>query len=185
MQLHSNHTSRATIILTCLILPYTALQNKHVLTYSGFIPGVDLCCTCKIKVSTNSFVALMAAEIPPTIGCLVLDVRCAERSTHSAGDLQRYQSVQQHTTLNPIPYLSITPEKRWSLTLTLSFPHLPRSSIVWLYQNVIESKLIRTTTIPISMTSRFQKYHTSYTGFRLDFLLPSSGQHQIASPVDR
>ena len=32
-----------------------------------------------------------------------------------------------------------------------------------------------------STTSRFQKY-ISYTDFRLDFLLPSSGYHQIASP---
>ena len=33
-----------------------------------------------------------------------------------------------------------------------------------------------------STTSRFQKYHISYIDFRLDFLLPSSGYHQIVSP---
>ena len=43
-------------------------------------------------------------------------------------------------------------------------------------------KLIHTTTIPIPTASLVQKYHFSYSGFRLDFLLPSSGKQQIASP---
>ena len=43
-------------------------------------------------------------------------------------------------------------------------------------------KLIHTTTIPIPAASLAQTYHISYPGFRLDFLLPSSGKQQITSP---
>ena len=39
-------------------------------------------------------------------------------------------------------------------------------------------KLIHTTTIPISTASITQKYNFPYPGFRLDFLLPSSGSNK-------
>ena len=81
-------------------------------------PVLKVCRTCK-NVSANSFV-------PPTTGCLILDIRCAERSTHIRPATSNSKTCSRATT--PIftaaqnlklRYftLSLPPEKRWSLTI--------------------------------------------------------------------
>ena len=120
MQLQSNHASRATNILTCLILPYTALQNKHVLTCGDYISGVEGMPHVQ-KQSLSKFLSAL------TTGCLVLDIRCAERSTHIRPTTSNSKTCSRAT----IPIcsaaqnlklryftLSVPAEKRWSLTIT-------------------------------------------------------------------
>ena len=112
MQLQSNHTSRATNILTCLILPYTALQNKHVLACGDYISGVESMRHVQNQSVIGFLCGINGWRSTPTIGCQVLDVQCAERSTRSAGD-QQLEDMQQSNdtnlysgtdTLFPIPY---------------------------------------------------------------------------------
>ena len=62
-------------ILTCLILTYTALQNKHFLTGGDYISGIEGMSHVQ-KQSLSKFLST------PTTGCLVLFIRCAESSTH-------------------------------------------------------------------------------------------------------
>ena len=125
MQLQSNHTSRATNILTCLILPYTALQNKHVLTCGDYISGVEGMPHVQNQSPSKFLCGMTGCRSTPTTGCLVLDIRCAERSTHIRPTTSNSKTCSRTT----IPIctaaqklklryftLSLPPEKRWILT---------------------------------------------------------------------
>ena len=129
MQLQSHHTSKATNILTCLILPYTALQNKHVLTCGDYISGVEgtphvqnqsvrkfLCgingCRSTPHHRMSGFWCPMRRKI------YTFGRRPATRQ-HVAEE--RYPSVRRHKTSN---------------SDTLPFPYLQRSGGAKLYQNV-------------------------------------------------
>ena len=127
MQPQSNHTSKTANFLTCLILPYTALQSKHVLTYlcGDIISGVAMPHVQKQSIS-KFHCGMTGCRSTPTTGCLVLDIRCAERSTHIRPATSNSRTCSRATILictvaqtllfrNLI--LSIPPEKRCSPTI--------------------------------------------------------------------
>ena len=115
MQLQSNHTSRATNILTCLILPYTALQNKHVLTClcGDIISGVEGMPHVQNQSLSKFLCGMTGCRItppPPDVGSLISD---AQKDLHTFG---RRPATRQHVaekdtnlygsteTQIPIPY---------------------------------------------------------------------------------
>ena len=150
MQLQSNHTSRATNILTCLILSYTALQNIQALTSGDYNSGAEG--MPHLKKSLSKFLCT------PTTGCRALGIRCAEGSTHMRPTTSNSKTCSRATipictaaNVFKLRYfnISLPPEKGWSLTI-------PKCTTAKIQYDVNDNKVL-TTSKPLTNSTAERK----------------------------